>query len=101
MRRVIQIFALVGLVALPARTQIKGCTSDVRTGICNKTCSTKHVAGCALEQLDPLLKIQSMNCLTAAAKMGLPHDEFEREAATCSEAIDKEIEEWKKTHPQK
>lgn len=101
MRRVIQIFALVGLVALPARTQIKGCTSDVRTGVCNKVCSTKHVAGCTLKQLDPLLKIQSMDCLTAAAKMGLDHDGFEREAAICSEAIDREIQEWKNSHPKK
>jgi hypothetical protein len=100
------IFALAGMFALPARTQIKACTSDVRTGVCNKVCSTKHVAGCTLEQLDPLLKIQSMDCLTAAANKnfdridhGLPTDE--RETAACSATIDKEIQEWKKSHPKK
>jgi len=42
-----------------------------------------------------------MDCLTAAAKMGLDHDGFEREAAICSEAIDREIQEWKNSHPKK
>jgi hypothetical protein len=106
--KVTVVFALVMLV-VPAQAQIKGCTSDVRTGVCNKVCSTTHVAGCTLEQLDPLLKIQSLDCLTAVANKdfdridkGLPDDgSSKRGSAACNAAIDKEIQEWKKAHPKK
>jgi superfamily II DNA/RNA helicase len=47
-----------------------------------------------------------MDCLAAAANKnfdridhGLPTDE--RETAACSATIDKEIQEWKKSHPKK
>ena len=108
-KKALVIFALAVIYAAPARTQIKGCTSDIRTGVCNNVCSTKHLAGCTLEQLNPLLKIQSMECLTAAANKnfdrinrGLPDDgSFKRETATCRETTDNEIQEWKKSHPKK
>jgi hypothetical protein len=106
--KVVVILTLVVLV-VPIRAQINGCTSDVRTGVCNKVCSTKHVAGCTLEQLDPLLKIQSMDCLTAVANKefdridkGLPDDgSSKRGNAACSATTDKEIQEWEKAHPTK
>jgi hypothetical protein len=106
--KVVAILALAVLV-VPTRAQIDGCTSDVRTGVCNKVCSTKHVAGCTLEQLDPLLKIQSMNCLTAVANKefdrmdkGLLDDgSSKRGNAACTAAVDKEIQEWKNAHRKK
>lgn len=109
MKKALVIFAFAVMYAAPARTQIKGCTSDVRTGVCNKVCNTAHVAGCTLEQLDPLLNIQSMNCLVAVANRnfdrinrGLPDDgSSKRGTAKCSETIDNEIQEWKKSHPKK
>lgn len=109
MKETLAILVMAATLALPLRGQIKGCTSDVRTGVCNKVCSTKHVTGCTLEQLDPLLKIQSSQCLTAVANKefdrinrGLPDDgSAKRGNAACTATIDKEIEEWKKAHPKK
>jgi hypothetical protein len=102
MKKALAILGLaIGTLALPLPAQIKGCTSDVRTGVCNKVCSTKHVIGCTLDQLDPLLKTQSMNCLTTAANRGLPKEEFQGKIDKCTGAIDREIEEWKKAHPKK
>jgi len=105
-KRAIVVVTLAVMCVAPVRGQIKGCTSDVRTGVCNKVCSTKHVAGCTFDQLDPLLKIQSSQCLMAAANKnfdridkGLPTDKSETNK--CNATLDREIEEWKKAHPKK
>jgi hypothetical protein len=85
-----KLFVVVGLLlSIAAFGQgIPGCTSDVRTGVCSKTCSVSHVAGCTAAQLKPLLLIQHMDCLTAA---------FGDKAASakCDKQFDRAIQDWK------
>jgi hypothetical protein len=67
---------------------IPGCTSDVRTGVCSKTCSVSHVAGCTAAQLNPLLLIQHMDCVTAAFR-------DKAASAKCEKQFDRAMQDWK------
>ena len=79
--------AMLAAVALASGSQIPGCTSDVRTGVCNAVCSVSHVQGCTAKQLQPLLSIQHMNCLAK----DFPKDD----TAKCDAQLDKAIRGWK------
>jgi hypothetical protein len=86
-----------------ASAQIKGCTSDIRTGVCNKNCSVSHVEGCTADQVGALLKIHHMDCISKAAntefdrinKGGSDKGEFEKSKAACTAEVDKAIADWK------
>jgi hypothetical protein len=84
MKRIIALGMLLGLFAGIASAQIKGCTSDVRTGVCNKGCSVSHVQGCTAEQLKPLLLIHHMDCLANGTSKDV-----------CSAEVDKAMADWK------
>ena len=66
---------------------IKGCTSDVRTGVCNKVCSLQHVGGCTFEQFKPLFLIQNMDCVADA--------KGEAARAVCEDRSDRLLRAWK------
>ena len=92
-----------------APAQIKGCTSDVRTGVCNKTCSVSHVEGCNADQLGALLKIHHLDCVSKATNIefdrinkGDPDKgEFEKSKADCAAEVDKAIADWKAAQKKK
>jgi hypothetical protein len=75
------------------RTLLPGCTSDVRTGVCNAKCSVKHVSGCTLEQVKPLLNIWHANCISE----GFP-DHTKEKIPECQAELDKKLQEWKDAH---
>jgi hypothetical protein len=86
-----------------ASAQIKGCTSDIRTGVCNKNCSVSNVGGCTADQVGALLKIHHMDCISKATntefdrinKGGSDKGEFEKSKAACTAEVDKAIADWK------
>jgi hypothetical protein len=89
LRLLILILGILAFVGA-ASAQIKGCTADVRTGVCNKTCSVSHVEGCTLEQLKPLLLIHHMDCLAKGTAK-----------AVCSAEVDKAMADWKAAQKKK
>ena len=86
------LFAIVMALAFTgaASAQVKGCTSDLRTGVCNKVCGVSHVQGCTLDQLGPLLEIHNMDCLTKST-----------DKAVCSAEFDKAVADWKAAQKKK
>ncbi len=94
MRNVILIAVI--LTALGASAEgIKGCTSDIRTGVCNSKCSVSHLAGCTPGQLKPLLLVQHLDCLNKR------FDEGEAGRNACKQQFDKAAQEWKDAQPKK
>lgn len=103
--KTLSILLLVLVVGSVCQGAIKGCTSDVRTGVCNKVCSVSHVQGCTAEQLKPLLNIQAMDCLVRAANkcfdaINRGHSEYcgspedKRENDVCQTQNDQAIADW-------
>ena len=86
-KKAIAVLLSMGLLGGVASAQIKGCTSDVRTGVCNKACSVSHVQGCTAEQLKPLLLIHHMDCIAK--------DFHKDNKAVCDAEFDKAIADWK------
>jgi hypothetical protein len=86
------LFALVLSSTFVCAQGIKGCTSDVRTGVCNEVCSLKSVNGCTMEQFKPLFLIQNLDCETAAMGKG------ESAHAACKTHSDHLLQEWKDSH---
>jgi disulfide bond formation protein DsbB len=84
MKKIVAMVMFLGLFGGIASAQIKGCTADIRTGVCNKACSVAHVEGCTLEQLKPLLLIHHMDCLAKGT-----------DKAVCSAEVDKATADWK------
>ena len=86
-----------------ASAQVKGCTADIRTGVCNKNCSVSHVEGCTADQVGALLKTHHLDCISKAAntefdrinKGGPDKGEFEKSKAACTAEFDKAIADWK------
>jgi len=83
---------MLGILAVvgAASAQIKGCTADIRTGVCNKTCRVSHVEGCTLEQLKPLLLTHHMDCVAKGT-----------DKAVCSTELDKAMADWKTAQKKK
>lgn len=86
-----------------ASAQVKGCTADIRTGVCNKNCNLSHVEGCTSDQVGALLKTHHLACISKAAntefdrinKGGPDKGEFEKSKAACAAEFDKAIADWK------
>lgn len=87
MKHALYLLILIATAVFASDSQIPGCTSDVRTGVCNAVCSVSHVQGCTAKQLQPLLLIQSMDCLAK----DFPQDN----TAKCGAQFDKAIRDWK------
>jgi hypothetical protein len=75
--------------------RIEGCTSDERTGVCNKSCRVSHVEGCTLEQFQPLASIHSMDCLSNTVNLDVSNEDKAIARDECSKQTDKMIQEWK------
>jgi hypothetical protein len=78
-----------------ASAAIQGCTSDVRTGVCNSVCRVSHVAGCTVDQFQPLASIHSMDCLAATVTLEVSTEDKAVARDECSKQTDKLIQEWK------
>jgi hypothetical protein len=94
------------LMTLPfvgvASAQVKGCTEDIRTEVCNRTCSVSHVEGCTLEQLKSLLLVQSVDCLAEGGKKAMDgHADIDQVKAMCQAQFDKAIADWKSAQKKK
>jgi hypothetical protein len=97
MKRTFLITLLMIVCSSFAWGQIPGCTSDVRSGVCNEKCSVAHVAGCTLEQFKPLVLIRSTDCLSAAVDWN-DSEKSARNSKQCMAESDRLREEWKSTH---
>jgi len=69
----------------------RGCTADLRTGVCNAKCGIAHVTGCTADQLKPLLQIWHMDCISK----NFP-EETDGRIRDCGKQLDQKIAEWKK-----
>jgi hypothetical protein len=90
MKRILLFILGIIIVVEAASAQIKGCTADIRTSVCNKTCSVSHVEGCTIEQLKPLLLVHHMDCLAKGT-----------DKTVCSAEVDKGIADWKTAQKKK
>jgi len=92
-----------------ASAQVKGCTADIRTGVCNKNCSVSHAEGCTANQVGALLRIHHSDCMSKAAntefdrinKGGSDKGEFEKSKAACAAEFEKAIADWKAAQNEK
>jgi hypothetical protein len=98
--KIVVTFLVALVLPCAASAQIKGCTSDVRTGVCNKDCSVTHTAGCTKEQLDPRLRIDSSKCLSD--RLSSPDDPFhgdmDKRIASCKARLKQQLADWKAAH---
>ena len=91
----------------PATAEIPGCTSDVRSGVCNKVCSLGKLDGCTLQQFKALTTIEATDCIGRAFHRVLDEETDnkrqlqERLNAECQSRLDEEIATWKAAQQKK